>query len=72
MENLEKALQDVIDNQLSVRAAARKHEVPKSTLHDRLKSHDLHAKQGPAPVLSKKEEEELVKWIIDMSEIGYG
>ena len=30
MENLEKALQDVIDNQLSVRTAARK---PKSILH---------------------------------------
>lgn len=72
MENLEKALQDVRENQLSVRAAAQKHEVPKSTLHDHLKSHDPRAKPGPAPILNRMEEDELVKWIVDMSEIGYG
>ena len=50
MENLEKALQDVMDNQMSVRAAAKKYEVPKSTLHDHLKSYDTDAKPGPAPI----------------------
>lgn len=72
VENLDKAFQDVRENQLSVRAAAQKYEVPKSTLHDHLNSHEPQGKPGPAPVLNRMEEDELVKWIIEMSEIGYG
>lgn len=72
MEDLESALEDVKEGKLSVRAAAQKYEVPKSTVHDHLKHHDAGAKPGPAPVLTKAEEHELVQWIIEMSGIGYG
>ena len=72
-EDLEKAVGEVQEGLLSVREAAAKYSVPKSTIHDHAY---LKVKQGsrprPAPVLREDEEEELVKWVIIMMEIGYG
>ncbi len=72
LENLEKALEEVKDGKLSVRSAASKYEIPKSTVHGHLTHHDPGAKPGPALILSRTEEDELTKWIIEMSTIGYG
>ena len=72
-EDLEKAVGEVQEGLLSVREAAAKYSVPKSTIHDHA---CLKVKQdscpGPAPVLREDGEEELVKWVIKMVEIGYG
>ena len=72
VEDLEKALCEVEEGKLSGRAAAAKYLIPHSTLNDHLKNPSRQTRCGPPPVLSAEEEERLVKWIIDMSEIGYG
>ena len=68
-EDLDKAVGEIQEGLLSVREAAAKYSVPKSTIHDHA---CLKVKQGsplgPEPVLR----EELVKWVIKMVEIGYG
>lgn len=72
VEDLKKALSEVEEGKLSGRAAAAKYAIPRSTLNDHIKNPSREMKCGPSPVLQKEEEERLVKWIIDMSEIGYG
>ncbi len=72
-EDLEKATEEVQEGKLSVRGAAGKYGIPRSTIHDHasLKVKGV-SRPGPKPVLSKQEEGELVQWIKKMSEIGYG
>ena len=72
LESLEEALEEIQQGKLSVRAAASKYDIPKSTIHDHVKHHDREARPGPSPILTKTEEGELVKWIVDMSATGYG
>ncbi len=72
-DDLKKAIEDVQEGRLSIRRAALKYGVPKSTLHDHA-SHRVEplSRPGPPPVLSREEENDLEQWIIKMSEIGYG
>ena len=70
---LEKATQEVQEGKLSIRGAASKYGIPRSTIHDHTSCKVKEvSRPGPSPVLAKKEEEELVQWAIKMSEIGYG
>ena len=72
-EDLEKAVGEVQEGSLSVREAAAKYSIPKGTIHDHASSKVKQgSRPGPAPVLTEDEEEELVKWIIKMAEVGYG
>ena len=70
---LAKALEDVQENKLSLRAAAAKHGVPRSILHDYVVGKSkVGCTSGPDTVLMKEEEDELVKWALKMADIGYG
>uniref|UniRef100_A0A1X7UEV0 HTH CENPB-type domain-containing protein n=1 Tax=Amphimedon queenslandica TaxID=400682 RepID=A0A1X7UEV0_AMPQE len=73
-EDLEKAIEEVRNGRLSVREAAIKYSIPKSTIHDHSSSKvkQISARPGPSPILTIQEEKELVNWIIHMAEIGYG
>lgn len=72
-DDLVRAIKDVAEGRLSVRGAAEKYQIPKSTIHDHISLKVKEAsRHGPAPILTKEEENELVQWIIKMSDIGYG
>ena len=60
---MEGALQDVISGK-SVRRAALEHDVPKSTLHDRVSGKVLPGAVGD------DEEDELVRWLEGCAEVG--
>ena len=68
---MESVLQDVTFGTLTVRHAALEHNVPKSTLHDRLSGKVLPGAVGGAPrYLDDEEEEELVWWLEGCAEVG--
>ncbi|MCG8621544.1 MAG: hypothetical protein MJE68_06030 [Proteobacteria bacterium] len=57
---------------ISVREAALKFGIPKSTLGDRVSGRVLSgATSGPATYLNSSEEEELVRFLLGCAEIGY-
>jgi hypothetical protein len=69
-ENLQEALHDIVENELSIRETARKYNIPLTTLNDFV--NQRHTKPvGPPTVLSKEEEEMIVKVIIWASECGW-
>ena len=56
----------------SVRRAALKYGIPKSTLDDRVTGKVIHGvKSGPHPYLSLSEEEELVSFFLGCAAVGY-
>ena len=72
-EKFKHALDDVSQLGLSVREAASKWGVPKSTLHDRLSGRiEVHRRAGPPTVLTKAEETRIADWLIDMAHRGFG
>ncbi len=57
----------------SVRRAAIKYSVPRSTLHDRISGKvSMGATSGPERYLNDDEEEELVRFLSGCAKIGYG
>jgi len=57
-DKMDKAIQAVIDDGLSIRQAAEEFNVPKSTLGDRISGRTLHgAKSGRSKYLTDEEEE---------------
>ena len=48
-ENMKRAIQDVLDREMSERVAAKRYEVPRTSLQDRVKA----VKQGQKLFLSK-------------------
>ena len=57
---------------MSVRQAAELHQVPKSTLGDRISGRVLPgAKSGPPTYLTSEEEEELATFLSRAAQIGY-
>ena len=72
-EHLEMAVEKIQLGEISVQEASRTYEIPKTTLLDKVHGRSpLQARQGPSPILTDKEESELVTWFIQMSKIGYG
>ena len=72
-ESLVKALKDLEENKLSLRAAAGQYGIPRSTLHDyAIGKSKVGSTSGPDTVLTREEEEELVEWALKMADIGYG
>ena len=66
------AILDVTDNGLSVRQAAQKWGVPKSTLSDRLKGQIAITDQmQPNQYLSRNQEAKLSSWILRQESVGY-
>ena len=67
------ATKAVIEGGMSVRQAAELHQVPKSTLGDRVSGRVLPgARSGPPTYLSSEEEEELVIFLSRVAQIGHG
>lgn len=55
---------DVKDKRLSLRAAAKFHGIPRSTLHDHISGRRKKLFSGGAPILTPAEENRLADWII--------
>ena len=67
-----KAVSTLTKGGASVREAALKFGIPKSTLGDRVSGRVLSgATSGPATYLNSSEEEELVRFLLGCAEIGY-
>ena len=67
------ALDAVLNNHLSGNKAAALHEVPPSTLKDRLSGRMIHGrKPGHKPYLTKQKEKELTDHLVLAAKVGYG
>ncbi|XP_011301988.1 uncharacterized protein [Fopius arisanus] len=56
----------------SLREVSIEYGVPKTTLMSKFKgTHPIDGKSGPPPVLDEAEEMELVRWVNDISEVGF-
>lgn len=61
-----------VDAGESIRRAAILHNVPRSTLSDRVTGKVMHGKKsGPPPYLTCAEEQELVSFLLGCAAIGY-
>lgn len=68
-----KAVDDVRDGGLSVRKAAQKWGIKKSTLQDRLNGRiEIGRRCGPLPVLTSQEENQFADWLIELANRGFG
>ena len=72
MEGMKKAIEAVVTQEKSLRQAAREYGVPPTTLKRSDTSLPAEPTPGPSTVLSKEEEDRLVKYIITMAEMGFG
>lgn len=72
IERVKLAIRDVL-NGMSVRKAAKKTNLTESFLRRRIAGDvSLESRNGPRPVFSTKEEEEMAKWLSEMSRRGMG
>ena len=69
MANAMKAVEDGS----SIASAAKSHNVPRTTLQDRMLGKVVHGtKPGAKPYLNTEEEKELSKVIVESASVGYG
>ncbi|XP_070574968.1 uncharacterized protein [Ptychodera flava] len=67
------AVKDIVENKMSLRKAAAKWGVKRSTLSDRVTGKvDIGRRNGPPPVLTAAEEKKLIHWIKSMGRRGIG
>lgn len=72
-ESLVLALEELKYQEISIRQAAAKYGIPKSTLSDYASGKvKVGRRPGPLPVLTPDEEKRLVEWTVEMAKIGYG
>nr|CAH7736046.1 unnamed protein product [Callosobruchus chinensis] len=69
--SMERAIQEVKNSNMSYMAAANKYGVPKSTLEFKIKNPGHKSSCGPSPILSVREEYELVRWIEELASRGF-
>ena len=68
---MESALQDIMPGKSTVRRAALKYDVSKSTLHNRVSGNILPgAVGGPPQYLNDEQEEELIRWLEGCVKVG--
>nr|XP_049693639.1 uncharacterized protein LOC126054037 [Helicoverpa armigera] len=71
-ENMEKALRDIREKKMSINQAAKSYDIPKTTILDRLKDkYKNPGNIGGPTVLTSSEEMYLVKWILELGEVGF-
>ena len=71
-ENMVKAMEEVAKCKMSIREAATRYNIPKSTLGDRITGRVQHgALSGPKSYLSSQEESELATFLTRCAAIGY-
>ena len=69
---MQAALRRIQLGELSVKAAARAYNLPRSTLQDKYHGRTpVYCRQGPDPVLTSHEEDRLVSWAFEMSRVGF-
>ncbi|XP_044183850.1 uncharacterized protein LOC122964359 [Acropora millepora] len=66
------AIGDINERGLSVRKAAKKWDIAKSTLHDRLGGKAKNIRRGPQTVLTHAEEDRFAEWLIERAKRGFG
>ncbi len=70
---MKSAVEDVIENKMTIRNAAEKWDVKRSTLADRVSGKvGIGRRSGPPSILTRAEEQMLAEWIISMAHRGYG
>ena len=69
---IQRALEDIQKNGLSQRKAAKKYEIPQSTLNDACNKVWISHKVGRKPVLSMEIEDILCQILIRISDVGVG
>jgi len=68
-----RAIEAVVEEGVSIRRAALRYDIPKSTLGDRVSGRVLPGKlSGPPKLLTDREESELEQFLFDCAQIGYG
>jgi hypothetical protein len=68
---MKQAIKDMNNGNLSMRAVAKKYSIPKSTLQYKIKNPGHKETFGPSSILKTKEEQKLVKWVVDMGKRGF-
>lgn len=72
-EDIPAAVVDVRNNELSIRKAAAKYNVPKSSISDRLTGKVIEgSKWGSKPVLGGTDENQMIDCAIKRSQMGIG
>ena len=70
---MEAAFQYVKEQRCSLREASRLHGVPVETLRRRVNGMvDMDCKPGPPTIFTSEEEDLLVKYIVNMGDMGFG
>ena len=70
-KRIENAIKDVAEGS-SIRKAATKWGVPRSTLQDKCSGRTKRMRCGPLPFITKAEEERLATWLIERAKRGLG
>ena len=71
--SMQAAIRAAQDGLCSINQAARDHGIPCTTLKDRISGRVVHGtKPGPVPYLTKEEEDELEKYLLDAAKCGFG
>ncbi|OWF49330.1 Ligand-dependent nuclear receptor corepressor-like protein [Mizuhopecten yessoensis] len=72
-EHMEEAVRAVKDGEMSVRLAAERYGLPKSTLYDRVSGRfNLETKPGRKPVLDITTENQIINSVTENAEKGFG
>ena len=70
-ESLKRACEAINDG-MPIRRAAEQYKIPRSTLHDHISGKvEMGSKSGPRAYLTDYEEEELVRFLTNVSSLGY-
>lgn len=70
-KRIENAIKDVAEGS-SIRKAASKWGVPRSTVQDKCSGRTKRMRCGPLPFITKAEEERLATWLIERAKRGFG
>ena len=71
-KSLLKAVGEIKEGKMSLNVASRVHNIPKGTLHNKVKNKvPMERKMGPATILTNEEESNVEKWIIDKAKLGF-
>lgn len=71
-DDLNSALQEINEGNLSLNSAAKKYGIPKGTLHNKITGKvPIQRKMGPDTVLTTEEEQKIETWILTKAKLGF-
>ena len=71
-ERLGAAIDALENKELSLREAAERYDIPKSTLHDHVSGGHTRCGAGRPPVLNALEEKSIVRSCQELAQLGFG